>query len=130
MGYCPGNITHVLNGDNFKHVISFSDIVNGQRQVVDIQNANITATYYASGSQKKYIATKIGQTLTNCILDIENKKIKVIFEGYDLDNGEIQCSVKIEIPDTDYPDGYATFTRYLQLGVSLENSDYFLNGNI
>ena len=130
MGYCPDNITHILNGDNFKHIISFSDIIEGQRQIIDIQNANITVTYSTSESQKKYIASKVSQALTNCILDTENKKIKVIFEGYDLDNGQIQCSVKIEIPDTDYPDGYASFTRYLQLGIQLENSDYFLNGNI
>lgn len=128
MAYGAASISPILNGDNFKHIISFSDIINGIRTIIPIDDVNITITYSVQGSLKTYVASKNGSVYTNCILDSTNNKLKVIFENYDLDNGVLHCNMRISIPDTDYPDGYATYNRYVCVGVNLVNQDYFING--
>lgn len=128
MAYGVASISPILNGDNFKHIISFSDIINGIRTIIPIDNVNITATYSIQDSLKTYVASKVGTVFTNCILDTVNNKLKVIFENYNLDYGVLHCNITISIPDTDYPDGYATYNRYVCVGVNLVNQDYFING--
>ena len=125
---CPSTITPIFNGDNFKHYIAISDTTDGIRTIIQLTNVDITVTYTTPSSSKSYIATKVGTVYTNCSLDIVTNQLKVIFESYDLDNGGLNCKVEIKIPDTDYPDGYATYTRFVNVGIELVNSSYFLNG--
>lgn len=130
MTSCNTNMsnTPLLNGDNFKHFISFSDIIDGVRTLISLENVNISIKYYTQLSEKIYLASKTNNTYVNCILDSENNRLKVIFNNYNLDNGVLLCNVEISIPDTDYPGGHATYTRYLNVGVELVNDQYFING--
>ena len=129
MGYCQRDPTHILNGDNFKHIISFNEIIDGQRFIMDISSCNIIVVYHVIGSEKTYTATKNGPTFTNCIFDDPTNKLRVFFEDYTLDNGQIYCDITIESPDSDYPDGYANYNIHLDLNVILEDYNYFLTIN-
>ena len=122
------NISQALNGDNFKHYITIGDIVDGAKQILDLSDIDITVTYFTLGSIKKYIASKVGTVYTNCSLDPTSKKLKVIFDNYDLDNGVVHCRITIKIADTDYPDGFAIFNRYTCTGIELVDDTYFSNG--
>ena len=124
MSICAtGVVKNILNGDNIKHVISISDLVNGIRQIIPIDNINITASYYTEGSLITYTASKIGSVYTNCILDAENNKLRVILENYTLENGLLYCNIQIAVPDTDYPDGYANYTRQICLNIYLTDAN-------
>ena len=122
------NISQVLNGDNFKHYITIGDIVDGAKQILDLSNIDITVTYLTLNSAKTYIASKVDDVYTNCSLDPTFKKLKVVFDNYDLDNGVVHCRITIKIADADYPDGFATFNRYICTGVELVSDTYFTNG--
>ena len=122
------NISQVLNGDNFKHYITIGDIVDGAKQILDLSNIDITVTYLTLNSSKTYVASKVDDVYTNCSLDPTFKKLKVIFDNYDLDNGVVHCRITIKIADADYPDGFATFNRYICTGVELVSDTYFTNG--
>ena len=122
------NISQVLNGDNFKHYITIGDIVDGAKQILDLSNIDITVTYLTLNSAKTYVASKVDDVYTNCSLDPTFKKLKVIFDNYDLDNGVVHCRITIKIADADYPDGFATFNRYICTGVELVSDTYFTNG--
>ena len=122
------NISQVLNGDNFKHYITIGDIVDGAKQILDLSNIDITVTYLTLNSAKTYVASKVDDVYTNCSLDPTFKKLKVVFDNYDLDNGVVHCRITIKIADVDYPDGFATFNRYICTGVELVSDTYFTNG--
>ena len=122
------NISQVLNGDNFKHYITIGDIVAGAKQILDLSNIGITVTYLTLNSAKTYVASKVEDVYTNCSLDPTFKKLKVVFDNYDLDNGVVHCRITIKIADADYPDGFATFNRYICTGVELVSDTYFTNG--
>ena len=122
------NISQVLNGDNFKHYITIGDIVDGAKQILDLSNIDITVTYLTLNSSKTYVASKADDVYTNCSLDPTFKKLKVVFNNYDLDNGVVHCRITIKIADADYPDGFATFNRYICTGVELVSDTYFTNG--
>ncbi len=122
------NISQVLNGDNFKHYITIGDIVDGAKQILDLSNIDITVTYLTLNSAKTYVASKVDDVYTNCSLDPTFKKLKVVFNNYDLDNGVVHCRITIKIADADYPDGFATFNRYICTGVELVSDTYFTNG--
>ena len=122
------NISQVLNGDNFKHYITIGDIVDGAKQILDLSNIDITVTYLTLNSAKTYVASKVEDVYTNCSLDPTFKKLKVVFNNYDLDNGVVHCRITIKIADADYPDGFATFNRYICTGVELVSDTYFTNG--
>lgn len=122
------NISQVLNGDNFKHYITIGDIVDGVKQILDLSDIDITVTYLTLNSAKTYIASKVGTIYTNCSLDSTLKKLKVVFDNYDLDNGVVHCRITIKIADADYPDGFATFNRYICTGVELVSDTYFTDG--
>lgn len=122
------NISQVLNGDNFKHYITIGDIVDGAKQILDLSNIDITVTYLTLNSSKTYVASKVYDVYTNCSLDPTLKKLKVIFDNYDLDNGVVHCRITIKIADADYPDGFATFNRYICTGIELVSDTYFTNG--
>lgn len=124
MSICTaGVVKNILNGDNIKHVISISDLVSGIRQIIPIDNINITASYYTEGSLISYTASKIGTVYTNCILDAENNKLRIILENYTLEDGLLYCNIQISVPDTDYPDGYANYTRLICLNIYLTNAN-------
>ena len=125
---CANNNSIILNGDNFKHSISLSDVVDGKRQLIDLSNVNIVAVYYTLDSDKKFTATKTGNTCVNCVFDSVNNRLKVIFDGYNLDNGMIHCSITISIPDNDYQSGYAMYKKIACIGVSLVDESFFTNG--
>ena len=72
---------------------------------------NISANYYTETSVIPYTASKINETFINCSLDSENNKLKVILEDYNLDNGLLYCNLQISIPDLDFPDGYANYSK-------------------
>ena len=122
------NISQVLNGDNFKHYITIGDIVDGAKQILDLSNIDITVTYLTLNSAKTYVASKVDDVYTNCSLDPTFKKLKVVFDNYDLDNGVVHCRITIKIADADYPDGFATFNRYICTGIELVSDTYFTNG--
>ena len=122
------NISQVLNGDNFKHYITIGDIVDGVKQILDLSNIDIIVTYLTLNSSKTYVASKVDDVYTNCSLDPTFKKLKVVFNNYDLDNGVVHCRITIKIADADYPDGFATFNRYICTGVELVSDTYFTNG--
>ena len=122
------NISQILNGDNFKHYITIGDIVDGAKQILDLSNIDITVTYLTLNSAKTYVASKVDDVYTNCSLDPTFKKLKVVFNNYDLDNGVVHCRITIKIADADYPDGFATFNRYICTGVELVSDTYFTNG--
>ena len=122
------NISQVLNGDNFKHYITIGDIVDGAKQILNLSNIDITVTYLTLNSAKTYVASKVDDVYTNCSLDPTFKKLKVVFDNYDLDNGVVHCRITIKIADADYPDGFATFNRYICTGVELVSDTYFTNG--
>ena len=122
------NISQVLNGDNFKHYITIGDIVDGAKQILDLSNIDITVTYLTLNSAKTYVASKVDDVYTNCSLDPTFKKLKVVFDNYDLDNSVVHCRITIKIADADYPDGFATFNRYICTGVELVSDTYFTNG--
>ena len=122
------NISQVLNGDNFKHYITIGDIVDGAKQILDLSNIDITVTYLTLNSAKTYAASKVDDVYTNCSLDPTLKKLKVVLGNYDLDNGVVHCRITIKIADADYPDGFATFNRYICTGVELVSDTYFTNG--
>ena len=122
------NISQVLNGDNFKHYITIGDIVDGAKQILDLSNIDITVTYLTLNSAKTYVVSKVDDVYTNCSLDSTFKKLKVVFDNYDLDNGVVHCRITIKIADADYPDGFATFNRYICTGVELVSNTYFTNG--
>ena len=122
------NISQVLNGDNFKHYITIGDIVDGAKQILDLSNIDITVTYLTLNSAKTYVASKVDDVYTNCSLDPTFKKLKVVFDNYDMDNGVVHCRITIKIADADYPDGFATFNRYICTGVELVSDTYFTNG--
>ena len=122
------NISQVLNGDNFKHYITIGDIVDGAKQILDLSNIDITVTYLTLNSAKTYVASKVDDLYTNCSLDPTFKKLKVVFDNYDLDDGVVHCRITIKIADADYPDGFATFNRYICTGVELVSDTYFTNG--
>ena len=122
------NISQVLNGDNFKHYITIGDIVDGAKQILDLSNIDITVTYLTLNSAKTYVASKVDDVYINCSLDPTLKKLKVVFDNYDLDNGVVHCRITIKIADADYPDGFATFNRYICTGVELVSDTYFTNG--
>ena len=122
------NISQVLNGDNFKHYITIGDIVDGAKQILDLSNIDITVTYLTLNSAKTYVASKVDDVYTNCSLDPTFKKLKVVFDNYDLDNGVVHCRITIKSADADYPDGFATFNRYICTGVELVSDTYFTNG--
>ena len=122
------NISQVLNGDNFKHYITIGDIVDGAKQILDLSNIDITVTYLTLNSPKTYVVSKVDDVYTNCSLDSTFKKLKVVFDNYDLDNGVVHCRITIKIADADYPDGFATFNRYICTGVELVSNTYFTNG--
>ena len=122
------NISQVLNGDNFKHYITIGDIVDGAKQILDLSNIDITVTYLTLNSAKTYVASKVDDVYTNCSLYPTFKKLKVVFDNYDLDNGVVHCRITIKIADADYPDGFATFNRYICTGVELVSDTYFTNG--
>ena len=122
------NISQVLNGDNFKHYITIGDIVDGAKQILDLSNIDITVTYLTLNSAKTYVASKVDDVYTNCSLDPTLKKLKVVLGNYDLDNGVVHCRITIKIADADYPDGFATFNRYICTGVELVSDTYFTNG--
>lgn len=122
------NISQVLNGDNFKHYITIGDIVDGVKQILDLSDIDITVTYLTLNSAKTYVASKVDNVYTNCSLDSTLKKLKVVFDNYDLGNGVVHCRITIKIADTDYPDGFATFNRYICTGVELVSDTYFTDG--
>ena len=122
------NISQVLNGDNFKHYITIGDIVDGVKQILDLTDIDITVTYLTLNSVKTYVASKVGDVYTNCSLDSTLKKLKVVFDNYNLDNGVVHCRITIKIADSDYPDGFATFNRYICTGVELVSDTYFTDG--
>ena len=122
------NISQVLNGDNFKHYITIGDIVDGAKQILDLSNIDITVTYLTLNPTKTYVASKVDDVYTNCSLDPTFKKLKVVFDNYDLDNGVVHCRITIKIADADYPDGFAIFNRYICTGVELVSDTYFTNG--
>lgn len=122
------NISQALNGDNFKHYITIGDIVDGAKQILDLSDIDIIVTYFTLGSIKNYVASKVGTVYTNCSLDSTFKKLKVILDNYDLDNGVVHCKITIKIADADYPDGFATFNKYICTGVELVSNTYFTYG--
>lgn len=119
----------ILNGDNFKHTISFVQIVNGVKSPFPLSDINMTATYSTDGGVKQFIATKTGQGVSNCILDESNQIIKVIFENYDLDNGCISCKLDFSLADEDYPDGKQNVTKVVNINVNLLDYDQFILQN-
>ena len=128
MSICPNNCSNVLNGDSFKHTISISDIVNGKREILSLDNISIIATYKTKGSDvKTFVATKTGSVFVNCIYSSIDKKLKVIFQDYDLDNGELYGTIVIKVQDSDYPSGEAVYTRYVVLGINLANELDMIN---
>lgn len=52
-------LKNILNGDNIKHIISVSDIINGIRQIVNIDDVNIGVSYYTDGTLVPYVAIKV-----------------------------------------------------------------------
>lgn len=122
MGYCPGNIIQIMNGDNIKHVITFSQIVSGIKVVYPITDIELIATYYILNKDKKYTASKIGNTNVNCISDESNQSVRVIFEGYDLDDGNIICELKVKSKDSDYTDQTNDITVIIDTGIELISS--------
>ena len=113
----------ILNGDNIKHIITISDVINGIRQIVNIDDVNIAANYYTETSVVPYIASKIGNVFINCSLDSENNQLKVILEDYALDNGLLYCNLQISIPDPDFPDGYANYSKQILTNICLVDAN-------
>ena len=129
MSICPNNCNNILNGDNFKHTISISDIINGKREILSLDNISIIATYKTKGSDvKSFVATKTGSSFVNCVYSPTDKKLKVLFQGYDLDNGELYGTIVIKVQDSDYPSGEAVYTRYVMLGINLVGEADMING--
>ena len=50
-------LKNILNGDNIKHIISVSDIINGVRQIINIDDVNIVASYYTDSTPVPYVAS-------------------------------------------------------------------------
>lgn len=124
MNYCNNSaVKQILNGDNIKHIITISDIINGIRQIVNINDVNISANYYTETSVIPYTASKINETFINCSLDSENNKLKVILEDYNLDNGLLYCNLQISIPDLDFPDGYANYSKQIFTNICLVDAN-------
>lgn len=129
MSICPNNCNNILNGDNFKHTISISDIINGKREILSLDNISIIATYKTKGSETKtFVATKTGSDFVNCIYSSADKKLKVLFQNYDLDNGELYGTIVIKVQDSDYPTGEALYTRIISLGINLVSEADMVNG--
>lgn len=120
-----GNSMHkkILNGDSIKHIITISDVINGIRQIVNIDDVNISASYYTETSVIPYVASKINGTFINCSLDSETNKLKVILEDYNLDNGLLYCNLQISIPDPDFPDGYANYSKQILTNICLVDAN-------
>ena len=112
-------LKNILNGDNIKHIISISDVINGIRQIINIDDVNIIANYYTDNTPVPYIASKINGVYTNCSLDSINNKLKVVLEGYSIENGILYCNLQISVPDPDFPDGYNNFTKRICLKINL-----------
>lgn len=53
----------ILNGDNIKHIISVSDIINGVRQIINIDDVNIVASCATDSTLVPYVASKVNVTL-------------------------------------------------------------------
>lgn len=123
MGYCSRDPIKILNGDNFKHIISFFQTINGIRQPFSIDKINIKSTYYTEGSNKNFIATKTGDVISNCILDKDNCLIKIIFENYELDNGLVLCKLDLTLSDDEYPDGEQDSTKFFDIGIDLSSQE-------
>ena len=124
MAICQsGLVKYILNGDNIKHIISISDVINGIRQIINIDDVNITASYYTEATPAPYIASKINGVYTNCALDSINNKLKVVLEGYSMENGILYCNLQISVPDPDFSDGYANYTRLICTNVYLSDAN-------
>ena len=122
MGYCPGNPINILNGDNIKHLITFSQIVSGKKVVYPVSDIDIIATYYITGSENKYIASKTGNVVVNCLSDITNQSIRVMLEDYTLSDGLLMCELKIKNKDADYPDSKNNFTLIINTNIQITSS--------
>ena len=116
-------LKNILNGDNIKHIISVSDIINGVRQIISIDDVNIVASYYTDSTPVPYVASKVNGVYTNCSLDSVNNKLKVVLEGYSMGNGILYCNLQISVPDPDFPDGYANYTRLIRTNVFLTDAN-------
>ena len=116
-------LKNILNGDNIKHIISVSDIINGIRQIINIDDVNIVASYYTDSTPVPYVASKVNGVYTNCSLDSVNNKLKVVLEGYSMENGILYCNLQISVPDPDFPDGYANYTRLIKTNICLTDAN-------
>ena len=125
MSICQNNgmLKNILNGDNIKHIISISDVIGGIKQIINIDDVNIIANYYTDNTQVPYVASKVNGVYTNCSLDSVNNKLKVVLEGYSMDNGILYCNLQISVPDPDFPDGYANYTRLIRTNVFLTDAN-------
>ena len=125
MSICQNNgmLKNILNGDNIKHIISVSDIINGVRQIINIDDVNIVASYYTDNTPVPYVASKVNGVYTNCSLDSVNNKLKVVLEGYSMENGILYCNLQISVPDPDFPDGYANYTRLIKTNICLTDAN-------
>lgn len=124
MSICQnGMFKNILNGDNIKHIISISDVIGGIKQIINIDDVNIIANYYTDNTPVPYVASKVNGSYVNCSLDSINNKLKVVLEDYSMENGLLYCNLQISVPDPDFPDGYANYTRLIRTNICLTDAN-------
>jgi hypothetical protein len=103
--------------DDFKVVYPFRDLRMTPPIKIDLDLFNIKFDFYIKGRPEHYIAEKVGDDCTNCILDKDNSIIKVIFDSHGLGAGKLYCTHTFYFPDPDFPDGFSTssVTKYMNI---------------
>jgi hypothetical protein len=105
-------------GSDYKTIITFT----ADGAVIDASGAYMTIDYelefYTTSLRKKKVASKIGNTLTNCsyINDDGEIKLVVAIDSVEWGAGEVICKASKVYGDTRFPDLKRTVVSYIETG--------------
>lgn len=110
--------------DDFKFIYPFRDSRFSPPEKINLDLFDIRFDFYIKGRPEHYIAEKVGDDCTNCIVDKENSLIKVIFDSHGLGAGKLYCNHIFYFSDDDYPDGVRTTSVIKYMNIVLTNNAY------
>lgn len=82
-----------------------------------LPDANWQLTLYTVREKFTYVASYAYGKKTNCLQD--NGNIRIVVDNHQFPVGELKAEIRIDIPNSDYPDGYRHSEAVADTGIEI-----------
>lgn len=104
---------------NYKSDFDFiATITDCTGKDVGVPQCDWTIQLYTNPGLNMYVASHKDGVFANCLVDDEGR-LHIVCDNHGLQAGSLRCRITMEVPNSDYPDGYKRVVNVVDTGIEL-----------